>query len=107
MCTQAYKHERVTKTLNLPAALDALEKPISLPPSLLAKAREIRGHDTPSLIERSLDVIEGLSSQNSTTLDEVIWLTLNLKRHVSLSRRQLELSTRKRKRMRISAKTTS
>ena len=52
--------------------LDALEKPISLPPSLLAKAREVRDHNTPSLIERSLEAIEELSSQNSGVLDEVI-----------------------------------
>jgi len=69
---KAQKCERVTKTLNLPAVLDALEKPIGLPPSLLAKAREIRGHDTPSLIGQSLEAIEELSSQNSSTLDEVI-----------------------------------
>lgn len=66
----------MTKTLNLPAVLDALERPIGLPPSLLAKAREVRGHDMPSLIGRSLEVIEELSSQNSNTLDEVIRQTL-------------------------------
>lgn len=58
-------------SLNLPAVLDALEKPITLPPSLLAKAREIRTHRTPSLIEKSLEAIEELSSQNSGTLEEV------------------------------------
>ena len=72
-----YKHERVTKSLNLPTALDALEKPISLPPSLLAKARETRGHDMPSLIERSLEEIEELSSKNSSTLNEVSRQTLH------------------------------
>jgi programmed cell death 6-interacting protein len=73
----------VTKALNLPAVLDALEKPISLPPSLLAKAREIRGHDAPSLIERYLEAIEELSSQNSNTLDEVIQLAFFLEQNVS------------------------
>ena len=65
------RNGRVARTLNLPGVLDALEKPISLPPSLLFKAREIRGHDMPSSIERSLEVIEELSSQNSSTLEEV------------------------------------
>lgn len=59
------------KSLSLPAVLDALEKPISLPPSLLAKAREVRAHNVPSLIEKSLEIIEELSSQNSSTLEEV------------------------------------
>ena len=61
----------MTKALNLPAVLDALEKPIRLPPSLLAKARETRENETPALIEQSLEAIEGLSSQNTNTLDEV------------------------------------
>lgn len=65
----------MTKSLNLPAVLDALEKRINLPPSLLAKAREVRGHDTLPLIEKSLEVIEELSSQNSDTLEEVLWHT--------------------------------
>ncbi|KAF9779034.1 BRO1-domain-containing protein [Thelephora terrestris] len=64
--------DAVKKSLSLPAVLDALGKPISLPPSLLAKAREIRGHNTPSLIENSLDVIEGLSFRNHSTLEEAI-----------------------------------
>ena len=71
-CPLAYKHVRITNALNLPAALDALEKPISLPPSLLAKARETRAHDMPSRIDQALEVIDELSSQNSSTLDEVI-----------------------------------
>lgn len=62
----------MTISLNLPAVLDALEKPISLPPSLLAKAREVREHKTPALIEKSLEVIQQLSSQNSNTLEEVL-----------------------------------
>lgn len=68
---QRLENERVTKSLNLPAVLDASEKPISLPPSLLAKAREVRGHDTPSFVEKSLEIIEELSCQNSKTLEEV------------------------------------
>lgn len=64
--------DMVMNSLNLPAVLDALEKPITLPPSLLAKAREIRTHSTPSLIEKSLEAIEELSSQNSKTLEEAI-----------------------------------
>ena len=62
----------MTKSLNLPAVLDALERPINLPPSLLAKAREIRDHSTPSLIEKSLEAIEKLSFQNTSTLEEVL-----------------------------------
>lgn len=89
MYWEAHKHERTTNTLNLPAALDALEKPISLPPSLLAKATEIRGRDTPSLIDRTLEVIEDLSSQNSSTLDEVIRQTLYPEHEKNVSYRTL------------------
>ena len=105
----AYTRERVTKSLNLPAALDALEKPVSLPPSLLAKARETREHGTPLAIERSLEMIEELSSQNSSTLDEVTRQTLHPEhgKMSHMSHRQLEFLTRRRKRTRTSGKVTS
>ena len=99
----------MTKSLNLPAALDALEKPISLPPSLLAKARETREHSTPSAIEQSLEIIEELSSQNTNTLDEVTRQTLHPE-HGKVSHsthRRSEFSTRRRKKTRFSGKTTS
>lgn len=83
-CAQTHKYERLTQSLNLPAILDVLEKPISLPPSLLAKAREIREHNSPSLIEQSLEVIEEMSSQNSSILDEVILHAFHSK-HTKLS----------------------
>jgi len=95
---EADTRERATKSFNLPATLDALEQPVALPPSLLAKERETREHDTPSSIERYFEVIEDLASQNTHTLKEVTPQALYAEHgKVShMTHRRLEFSTRKR-----------
>jgi hypothetical protein len=56
---------------NLPAALDALDKPIGLPPSLLKKAEEIRLENGPERVEQSLEDVQMLASRAMAILTEV------------------------------------
>ena len=64
-------HHSVLDSLNLPAALDALDRPIGLPPSLLKKAEEVRLENGPDRIEASIRDVETLANHNSALLDEV------------------------------------
>lgn len=61
----------VLRSLNLPSSLDALERPIGLPPSLLKKAEEVRLEEGPARIEESIDNIERFAEHNAKLLDEV------------------------------------
>jgi len=56
---------------NLPATLDALDKPIGLPPSLLKKAEEIRLENGPERVEKSLEDVQMLASCAMAILTEV------------------------------------
>ena len=58
-------------SLKLPAALEALDRPIGLPPSLLKKAEEVRLENGPDRIETSIRDVEALANHNSALLDEV------------------------------------
>ncbi|GJE88739.1 BRO1-domain-containing protein [Phanerochaete sordida] len=60
----------VLQSLNLPAALEALERPAGLPPSLLRKAEEVRREDGPARIEASLEAVQKLADRNTALLDE-------------------------------------
>ena len=52
-------------TLNLPSALDALDQPIGLPPSLLKKAEEVRLEKGPDRIQPVVyKTYKGLNSAN-------------------------------------------
>ena len=62
---------RTLQRLNLPASLDALDRPIGLPPSLLKKAEEVRLEDGLVRIDASLENLEILSGQIRDILDEV------------------------------------
>jgi len=64
------------RQLNLPAALEALERPVGLPPSLLRKAEEVRLEDGPSKIEASIEDVERLAHQDLAILEEVFVLHL-------------------------------
>lgn len=59
------------RSLNLPASLEALERPIGLPPSLLQKAEEVRLEQGPEKIEVYLDDIQRLARRAMEVLDEV------------------------------------
>ncbi|KAF9048660.1 BRO1-like domain-containing protein [Panaeolus papilionaceus] len=60
------------RKLNLPASLEALERPVGLPPSLLRKAEEIRLEDGPEKIEASIEDVEHLSQQDLALLEEAL-----------------------------------
>jgi hypothetical protein len=62
---------RELQSHNLPAALDALDKPIGLPPSLLKKAEEVRSEDGPERVEKSLEDIDILAQRAMAILTEV------------------------------------
>ncbi|TFK28100.1 pH-response regulator [Coprinopsis marcescibilis] len=60
------------RRLNLPASLEALERPIGLPPSLLHKAEEIRLENGPERIELSLATVETLAQRDRALLEEAL-----------------------------------
>lgn len=59
------------RELNLPTSIDALERPIGLPPSLLKKAEAVRLEEGPDRIEESIENVERFAEHNSRLLDEV------------------------------------
>jgi len=64
------------RVINLPAALEALERPIGLPPSLLHKAEEVRLGKGPERIAVSIDNVQRLAERDQVILDEVRFLYL-------------------------------
>ncbi|KAH9903052.1 BRO1-domain-containing protein [Cubamyces lactineus] len=60
------------ETLNLPAVLDALDRPIGLPPSLLKKAEEVRLESGPERIETYIRDVQALAAHVSSLLDEAM-----------------------------------
>jgi programmed cell death 6-interacting protein len=66
---------RALQKLNLPSALEALERPIGLPPSLLRKAEEVRLEDGPAKIEASIEDVQRLAHHDLAILEEVNNLT--------------------------------
>lgn len=65
------KHSTLTN-LNLPSSLDALEKSIGLPPSLLRKAEEVRVEQGSHKIQMAIEDIEKLSTNDTAILDEAL-----------------------------------
>lgn len=57
--------------MNLPAALEALERPIGLPPSLLSKAEEVRLEGGPARIAACIGDVQRLAQHDQAILDEV------------------------------------
>lgn len=62
---------RELQILRLPAVLDALDKPIGLPPSLLKKAEEVRLENGPERAEKLLEDVQTLSRHAQAILTEV------------------------------------
>ncbi|RDB25545.1 pH-response regulator protein palA/RIM20 [Hypsizygus marmoreus] len=58
--------------LNLPSSLEALERPIGLPPSLLRKAEEVRLENGPAKIEVSIEDVQRLAQRDLAILDEAM-----------------------------------
>jgi programmed cell death 6-interacting protein len=71
--THTLPHEclRALRKLNLPSALEALERPVGLPPSLLRKAEEVRLEDGPAKIEASIEDVQRLAHHDLAILEEV------------------------------------
>lgn len=63
-------HRTLTR-LSLPASLDALSKPIGLPPSLVAKAEEVRNDNAPQKLQIMSENIQSLADRDDTLLNEV------------------------------------
>ena len=59
------------RELNLPASLEALERPIGLPPSLLKRAEEVRSANGPTKLEASINDVQKLAHRALRLLDEV------------------------------------
>jgi programmed cell death 6-interacting protein len=57
--------------LNLPGSIQALERPVGLPPSLLKKAEEVESAGGVDKIHSLLDQVQRLSRQNAQLLSEV------------------------------------
>ncbi|KAI0749790.1 pH-response regulator [Daedaleopsis nitida] len=60
------------ESINLPAALDALDRPIGLPPSILKKAEEVRLDSGPERVETSVRDVQTLTKQDAALLDEAL-----------------------------------
>lgn len=81
--TQLTNH-RILQSLNLPSSLEALERPVGLPPSLLRKAEEIRLEQGPTKVDVYIDDVQRLSRHVLAILDEVssfslqVWIILSL-----------------------------
>ncbi|KAG6909867.1 hypothetical protein DXG01_014903 [Tephrocybe rancida] len=64
--------DEALRLLHLPSALEALERPIGLPPSLLRKAEEVRLEDGPTKIEVSIEDVQRLAQKDHAILDEAM-----------------------------------
>ncbi|KAL9058538.1 MAG: hypothetical protein Q9162_001693 [Coniocarpon cinnabarinum] len=58
------------KSLNLPGSLQALEKPLGLPPGIVSHAEEIRQQNGLHRLSRTLDDIDKLRSSDKSTFQE-------------------------------------
>ncbi|KAL9585635.1 MAG: hypothetical protein Q9212_001418 [Teloschistes hypoglaucus] len=65
------------QSLNLPGSLQALEKPLGLPPSLRTHAEEIRQQDGLHKLRRSMREIENLKKNDATVYKEGVDLLRN------------------------------
>jgi programmed cell death 6-interacting protein len=58
------------QSLNLPGALQALEKPLGLPPSLISKAEELRQQDALQRLKKSLDDTSRIKTNDMAVFQE-------------------------------------
>ena len=62
------------QSLNLPGSLQALEKPLGLPPSLVSRAEEIRQQQGLYRLRRSMREVETLKDNDAATYNEGVSL---------------------------------
>jgi programmed cell death 6-interacting protein len=67
----SFNCSRQLQVLKLPASLDALDRPIGLPPSLLNKAEEVRLENGPERGEKLLEDVQTLARRAQAILTEV------------------------------------
>lgn len=67
-------HHSVLVSMNLPAALDALEQPVGLPPGLLARAEEVRGNGGAASLAATSDHLGHMSKEIEKVLSEGLQL---------------------------------
>lgn len=59
------------RSMNLPGSLEALERPISLPPSLVRNSNELRRKKAPQMLATKLASVEQASNSNSQELNHI------------------------------------
>lgn len=59
------------QSLNLPGSIQALERPVGLPPSLLKKAEEVESEGGVRRIQSLLNEVQRLSKSNTKLLSDV------------------------------------
>ncbi|KAJ7739760.1 BRO1-like domain-containing protein [Mycena maculata] len=64
--------DETLRSLNLPSALEALERSVGLPPSLFQKAEQVRLENGPEKIEASMEDVQRLAQQDTHILDEAM-----------------------------------
>lgn len=64
-------HE-LLQSLNLPGSLQALEKPLGLPPGLVSHAEDIRQHNGPGRLKRAMDDVDTLKKNDRSVFLEGI-----------------------------------
>ncbi|KAL4062196.1 BRO1-like domain-containing protein [Scleroderma citrinum] len=84
--------DRILRSLNLPASLEALERPIGLPPSLLKKAEEVRLEQGPEKIEAYLDDVQRLARRTMEVLEEAMDILDNEASEDEAARKEIPMS---------------
>jgi len=59
------------RSMNLPGSLEALERPINLPPSLIRSSEELRKQNAPQTLISMLSSVEQASRTNSKALEQI------------------------------------
>ncbi|KNZ49286.1 hypothetical protein VP01_510g23 [Puccinia sorghi] len=59
------------RSLNLPGSLEALERPINLPPSLIRSSEELRKQNAPQTLISMLSSVEQASRANTKALEQI------------------------------------
>jgi hypothetical protein len=66
-------------SLSLPAAIEAVEQPIGLPPTLLKRSEEVRSLGGAQSLTEMMQTLTVLATQDSDLLDQVtIWTVLGV-----------------------------
>ncbi|KAG1747202.1 BRO1-like domain-containing protein [Suillus paluster] len=84
--------DKMLQSLNLPSSLEALERPVGLPPSLLKKAEEIRLEQGPTKIDVYIDDVQRLSRHVLAILDEAMDILDSEASEDEAARREMQMN---------------